>query len=106
MNAKLDMSLVPVRDSEPYVYLLHGKSSSQQTKKKHRLNLNNKGIFDIIKIFFAFWKGSKYSLKGIFPREKLEGSLLPSKAFNMIEFFLALLQSKQFHNFLNMQIGP
>jgi len=54
MNAKLDTSLVQVRDSEPYIRLLHGKSSSQQTKKKYKLNLNNKPIFDIIKIFFAF----------------------------------------------------
>ena len=54
MNEKLDTSLVQVRDSEPYIHLLHGKSSSQQTKKKYRLNLNNKAIFDIIKIFFAF----------------------------------------------------
>ena len=29
-------------------------------------NLNYKSVFDIIKIFFAFWKGSKYSLKSIF----------------------------------------
>ena len=67
MNEKLDTSLVQVRDSEPYIHLLHGKSSSQQTKKKYRLNLNNKAIFDIIKIFFAFWNSSKYSLKRMFP---------------------------------------
>ena len=104
MNAKLDTSLVQVRDSEPYVHLPHGKSSSQETKKKYRLNLNNKGIFDIIKIFFALLKaleGSKYFLKKNFSLP-----FFPLKLLMWLNFFLVLLQSKQFHNFKNMQIGP
>lgn len=83
MNAKLDTSLVQVRDSEPYVHLLHGKSSSQETKKKYRLNLNNKGIFDVIKIFFfKSFRGFK-----IFFKKEFFPAFLPSKAFNVIEFF-------------------